>query len=799
MKSFEHIRAKSVDEAAQALRGGAARPLGGGTDLIGSLKDNILPDYPEAVVSLAGIEALTGIAEAGGSLQIGALTRLADIAASPLVRERYTALAEAAGRVASPNIRNMATLGGNLAQMNRCWYFRKPENRFPCLRKGGEECFAETGSNQFHSVFGGMRPALAPCSQECPAQTDVSAYMALYREGDIEGAAWEILRVNPMPQVTSRVCAHFCQTACNRGADDESVLSSAVERVIGDYVRENTETFYAAPERENGKSVAVVGGGAAGMSAACFLRRSGFAVTVYEAKEEAGGMLMYAIPTYRLPRVIVREYTEALERMGVVFKTGVRVGETIGADEVAAQHDSVLYTTGAWKRPVIGLSGEELTTFGLDFLGEVERWMDGKIGEEVFVAGGGNVAMDVAVTAKRLGARKVTLACLEPRDRMPASAEEIERAEEEGIEILASWGLKEVVQDGGKIGAMRLVRCISPWDDTGAFRPSYDESTTKDVDAQNILMAVGQTVDLGFLDEGFQLELTRRGLIDADEETKRTSAEGVFAAGDVTTGPATVIGAIAGGHKAADGIADYFGIAAQAGAQAGAAEAAGTAAPTCGCGQPFTHFDHEGVLRKEALKLRALGAAERRLDAEDTFTPTREEALQEASRCRNCACYSVFPSDTATALIALDAVVVTDRRSVPAEQFFAVREPGSTVLEADELITRIDLPPQPAGTRSAYLKMAWRKSIDFPVVGCAVRVGDEPRICLGAVAPVPVRATEAEAYISGKAQIDEAVAEEAGEIALRDADPFEDSAYKVQIARTLVKRALLQASADGGE
>ena len=156
MKPFELVKAKTVDEAAAALRGGAC-VIAGGTDLVGRLKDNILPDYPEALVDITGIPGLDGIAEEGGVLRVGALARLADIAASPLINEGYTALAEAAGRAASPNIRNMATLGGNVAQLNRCWYFRKPENRFHCLRKGAAGCFAKTGDNRFHSVFGDDR------------------------------------------------------------------------------------------------------------------------------------------------------------------------------------------------------------------------------------------------------------------------------------------------------------------------------------------------------------------------------------------------------------------------------------------------------------------------------------------------------------------------------------------------------------------------------------------------------------------------------------------------------------------
>lgn len=774
MKPFNHINATSVDEAVAALKD-HNMVIAGGTDLLGTLKDNILENYPKTVVNIKSIPGLEYIKEEDGVLKIGAATRLADIADHPVIKEKFPALAQAAHAVATPNIRNMGTIGGTISQMPRCWYFRKPENRFDCLRKGGEECFAITGDNRFHSIFGGMKVGNSACTLKCPAMTDIPGYFALIRDNKWDEAAERIMEVNPIPVVTSRVCAHFCQQNCRRCAVDQGVLISGVERALGDYILENADRFYKAPEKESGKHVAIVGSGPAGLSAAYYLRKAGNKVTVFDAKEEPGGMLMYAIPAYRLPKDLVRKVIEAFKNMGIEFKTNTRIGQDVMPEELERSFDSVLYATGTWKRPVVGISGEELTIFGLDFLMEVKQWMDGKIGSEVFVMGGGNVAMDVAVTAKRLGAKKVILACLEPRDKMPASPEEVARAEEEGVVIMPGWGMSRVIEENGVVKGMELKRCVSPWDSTGAFNPQYDENEKIFIQAENILMAVGQRVDLSFLSEKYQLQLNRRGFIDV-EESGMTSRPGIFGAGDATTGPGTVIGAIATGHKAANGMNAYLGTTPEP--------------PKVRPNKKLT-FDHDALkMKQQALEVRQLDPEKRRIDLEDTESPTRDEARLEAMRCLNCGCYAVNPSDVAPALCALEAEIVTNKRVIEAEYFFDARVPGNTVLAPNEIVTEIRVPAQPEGSKTAFVKFSFRKAIDFPVVNCAVRTGSKPRVFLGAVAPVPYRATDAEAVIAGK-EIDEALAEQAGAAAVLGAQPYEANRYKVQLAKVMVKRALL--------
>ena len=776
MKPFQHTSANTVQEAQAALGDARTRIIAGGTDLLGTLKDNILPIHPARVVNIKTIGGLDQVAEENGALKIGALVKIADIANNETIQAKWGALAQAAKSVATPHIRDMGTIGGNISQLPRCWYFRKAENRFYCNRKGGNECYAILGENRYHSAFGCKRCHDSPCTSECPAGTNIPGYLEKFRNGDKDGAAGVIMGVNPFPAITSRVCAHFCQVACNRCQTDEGVLIGGVERVVGDYILENSAKFYVKPASETGKSVAIVGSGPSGLSAAYYLRSAGNKVTVYDRKDEAGGMLMYAIPAYRLPRDIVRKTVKALEGMGIEFKLGTGVGDGIRPEELEKQYDSVCYATGAWKRPVVGIAGEELTVFGLDFLVEVKQWMDGKVGEEVLVTGGGNVAMDVAVTAKRLGAKKVTLACLEPRDRMPASAEELARAEEEGIIIMPSWGLSKVVEEGGAVKGMELKKCTSAWDETGAFNPQYDENDKTVVSAQNILMAVGQRVDLSFLDDKYQIQMDKSGLIDVNEDSRMTSREGVFAAGDATTGPATVIGAIANGCRAAGGVNQYMEVL----QGSPAAEAGG-----------FTMSDIEGIKNAKALKLRELDADKRSLDLEDSMTPEADEALTESKRCLNCSCYSVHPSDIAPVLVAMNAEIVTNKRTLGAGEFFEVNTLSNTTLGFDELVTEIRIPALPAGAKSTFKKFALRKAIDFPVVNCAIVTGSDPRVCLGAVAPVPLRAYKAEDALRGKA-IDQAVAEAAGEAAIEGAHPFEATKYKLQIAKTIVKRALLE-------
>lgn len=328
MRNFTYVAPQAVEEAARLLKEPGAVAMGGGTDLLGELKDGLLAEYPAIVVNLKKLPGAGEIEVKEDGLHIGAAVTLREVASSDTVKGSWPALAEAARSVATPNLRNTATIAGNLCQDIRCWYYRYPDilgGKINCARKEGQQCLAMMGENRYHSIFGAAKVCETPCTGNCPAHTDISAYMELIRAGEIDKAARVILEVNPMPAITSRVCAHFCMEGCNRNAYDESLNVGGVERYLGDYILAGSDTYMKAPEKENGKHISIVGSGPAGLTAAYYLRQGGYRVTVYEKLKEAGGCLSYAIPAYRLPKDIVRAFVAALEKMGVVFRCGCKV------------------------------------------------------------------------------------------------------------------------------------------------------------------------------------------------------------------------------------------------------------------------------------------------------------------------------------------------------------------------------------------------------------------------------------------------------------------------------------------
>ncbi len=776
MKDFHHRNVYSVGEAVNLLgkQMGKARLNAGGTDLLGLLKDRIIPDYPELIINLKSIKGLDYIREDVEGLRIGALTRLSVIADSPLVGEKYKILAEAAESVASPQIRNMCTIGGNLAQEVRCWYYRYPDQlggTVMCLRKGGEICNALTGDNRYHSIFGAAPLQSYPCTSHCPGGTDIPSYMNEVRKGKFLEAAKILIGFNPIPAITGRVCPVFCEPECKRKEFDKPVAVRCVERALGDYMLERITEIFISPETETGKSIAIVGSGPAGLSAAYYLRKKGHAVTVYERLPEPGGMLRYSIPPYRLPKDIVRKQIQALQHMGIVFESGVCLGEDFTVEELAGRFDAVLIATGAWKEKPQIVKGNATIHSGLEFLKQVNMGERRIPGKKVAVIGGGNVAIDVARTLVRLGAKPVII-YRRSRKEMPAFKDELEKAIDEGVAFRFLTLPIEASEADGKI-TLKCVRMkLGPVDPSGRREPIVRQGTDFPLSLDAVVMAIGEGPDTDILSGEFRKRVGNRN-------PGHQVGGNVFRAGDFMNGSSTVIEAATSGRVAAREIDLSL---------MGATEAEEYRPPRF-VAPSFTIDDRVSDV--------GLPVPERSgPDEEERQGITMLDAEREAGRCFNCGCVAVSPSDIGTALLALEAKIVTSKRKIEASDFFAPNATASTVLDADEVIKEVLIPRVADGAQQQYIKFALRKPVDFAVVsvGSVISISNgvcmNARIALGAVAPAPLRAVAAEKSLIGK-PITEESAKKAAELAVSGAIPLRNNAYKIQITRALVEKAVM--------
>jgi NADH-quinone oxidoreductase subunit F len=404
---------------------------------------------------------------------------------------------------------------------------------------------------------------ISACQHACPAGIDVPNYVAAVAAGNYEKATEIIRERNPFPAVCGRICVHPCEFKCRRGELDEPVAIRSLKRYAADWYFEHIGTAREPFAVTKEQKVAVVGAGPAGLTCAYFLAKMGYGVTVFEAAPVGGGMLGITLPEFRLPRQIIEEEIKYIESCGVEIRydSPIDARHTV-SDLMSEGYSAVFIAAGAQASKRMGIPGEEerLTGlyYGLKFLADVKEGRAPRLKGRVLVIGGGNVAIDVSRTALRMGASDVQLFCLEPRDEMPAWEKEIGEAVDEGIVINSSWGPQRIRHEEGKVGGVEFARCVSVFDDQGNFNPSFDENNRQDVEAETVIISIGQAPDISFLDEDGQLERALWGTLMVDENTLTTNIPGVFAGGDFTTGPTFVIRAIASGRRGAISIARYL-------------------------------------------------------------------------------------------------------------------------------------------------------------------------------------------------------------------------------------------------
>jgi NADPH-dependent glutamate synthase beta subunit-like oxidoreductase len=574
-----------------------------------------------------------------------------------------------------------------------------------------------------------------------------------------------------MPAITGRVCPIFCEPECNRKAFDEPVAIRCIERSLGDHILERRNEFFAAPETKSGRKVAIVGSGPAGMAAAYYLRSSGHSITIFERLPEPGGMLFYSIPPYRLPKDVVKRQIQALKGMGIAFKVGVHIGKDVKVAELMDRFDAVFLACGSWKEKPLGIKGESVALSGIGFLNKVNRGETTIPGRKVAVIGGGNVAMDVARTLLRLGAEPVVI-YRRSQDEMPALKDEVRKAQEEGIEFQFLTLPKQVskTKDAIKLTCVRM-RLGAP-DASGRPKPLPIKGSDFSANFDAVVKATGEEPDTTLVPTKFLKKGRKEGLW----------GKNLFAGGDFVHGPSTVVQAIASGKKGADLINLLL-----KGKSQQVQEIEGR--------QSYSRTFFESAPR---ISISTLPAQERirSIDIEDIPDLSSKEIEKEASRCFNCGCVAVNPSDIAVALVALDAQIVTTQRTIPVQNFFTACTEGTTVLNPNELITEIRIPEPPDGSRQNYEKFTLRKPVDFAIVNVASLINIQGGICtdarvaIGAVGPEPVRARGAEEMIVGR-PIDETVALRAAEEAVAATQALSMNQYKVEIAKVLVKRAIM--------
>ena len=410
------------------------------------------------------------------------------------------------------------------------------------------------------STFAIKKYDRAPCTRACPANLSAQGYVQLIKAGKFPESLALIMERLPLPGIIGRICPHPCESDCRRQEMDESIAICSLKRFVADQV--DWDTLPVPEIEKRGEAVAIVGSGPGGLACAYHLALKGYDPVIFEAAPEPGGWLRYGIPEYRLPRKVLDQEINYLKKLGVNIRCNTPIGEGRTINDLLTRDGfrAVYLGVGcsdSLKIPVPGADAEGVL-WGVDYLRDSSAGKKFDFsGKKVIVIGGGNVAMDVARTAKRQNPAEVSIICLENREEMPANTWEIEEAEHEGIPISHRLGVKQILAEGGKVKGLELKAVERVFDEEGRFAPTYFEDKLSTQDCDVVIMAIGQKTNLSFLTEADGVELNR-GLIAADPDTFATSREGVFAGGDVVSGPYIAIAAVAAGMEAATSIDRYL-------------------------------------------------------------------------------------------------------------------------------------------------------------------------------------------------------------------------------------------------
>ncbi len=483
----------------------------------------------------------------------------------------------------------------------------------------------------------------APCKAACPAHVPVQAYLKLARDGKYRESLAMIKTENPFPAVCGRICNKRCEDACTRGQIDQPVSIDAVKKFVADLERNEADRY--VPEKiipsvhgEYEEKIAIIGGGPAGLSAAYYLAAMGYHPTVFEKNARPGGMMTYGIPSYKLEKDVIDAEIDVIRRLGAEIRCGVEVGKDVTIQQLKDQGYKAFYIAigcQGGRRP--GVPGDDAagTDIAVSYLRDCFEKREAFTGD-VVVIGGGNVAIDCAGNAVRLGAKSVSMFCLEDRETMPASRSEIREAEADGVQIHPSWGPKEVKVDAqGHVTGIVLKKCLRTIDpETKRFAPVYDETVTMEVPADKIVFAIGQCIQWGGLLEGSKVEFWHGDYPVADKLTYQTADPDIFVGGDVYTGPRFVIDAIAAGHEAAESLHRHV----HAGASMTIGRDRRQYIPLNKEDLKYPSYDHAG--RQEPAE--RPGAGDKFADTHGTLT--EEQIKVETARCLSCGASYVDPN-----------------------------------------------------------------------------------------------------------------------------------------------------------